>query len=186
VNGNLRLDGELVFNAGYSIQSYNNSPLSINAQGNNILLNENGYGNVGIGTTAPNQKLHVAGNILATGEISANVLNQGSDIRFKDMISDVTLNLDTIANAPMFRFTWNNTDDKKVYIGSSAQYWKNYASELVSIDKDDFHRLDYSTLGVLIGVTLAKTTKNHEDRIKELEAKVESLEQENRRLTYGK
>ena len=127
----------------------------------------------------------VNGDIAATGEISANALNQGSDIRFKHQLGDITLDLDTIANAPMFRFTWTNKENSRVQIGTSAQYWKDSARELVSVDKDDFHRLDYATLGVLIGVTLGKTVKNHEDRIKELETKVESLEAENRRLRYG-
>lgn len=126
----------------------------------------------------------VNGDIAATGEISANALNQGSDIRFKHQLGDIALDLDTIANAPMFRFTWTNKENSRVQIGTSAQYWKDSARELVSVDKDDFHRLDYATLGVLIGVTLGKTVKNHEDRIKELETKVESLEEENRRLRY--
>ena len=126
----------------------------------------------------------VNGDIAATGEISANALNQGSDIRFKHQLGDITLDLDTIANAPMFRFTWTNKENSRVQIGTSAQYWKDSARELVSVDKDDFHRLDYATLGVLIGVTLGKTVKNHEDRIKELEREVVELKEENRRLRY--
>ena len=129
---------------------------------------------------------YVEGNIVAEGELSANILNTGSDIRFKNRIEDVVLDLDTMVNAPMFRFTWNNRKDDRVYIGSSAQYWKGTsARELVSKGCDDFHRLDYSTLGVMMGISIARKTKNHEDRIKELEMKVESLEQENRRLRYG-
>jgi hypothetical protein len=84
----------------------------------------------------------------------------------------------------MFRFTWTNKENSRVQIGTSAQYWKDSARELVSVDKDDFHRLDYATLGVLIGVTLGKTVKNHEDRIKELEREVVELKEENRRLRY--
>lgn len=127
---------------------------------------------------------YTLGNIAAEGEISANALNQGSDIRFKHQLGDITLDLDTIANAPMFRFTWTNKENSRVQIGTSAQYWKDSARELVSVDKDDFHRLDYATLGVLIGVTLGKMVKNHEDRIKELEREVVELKEENRRLRY--
>jgi hypothetical protein len=43
-----------------TIQSYSNSPLHINALGNNTILNPN-TGNVGIGTTSPNHKLDVQG-----------------------------------------------------------------------------------------------------------------------------
>ena len=127
---------------------------------------------------------YTLGNIAAEGEISANALNQGSDIRFKHQLGDIIIDLDTIANAPMFRFTWTNKENSRVQIGTSAQYWKDSARELVSVDKDDFHRLDYATLGVLIGVTLGKTVKNHEDRIKELEKEVVELKEENRRLRY--
>lgn len=126
----------------------------------------------------------VNGDIAATGEISANAISLSSDIRFKHQLGDITLDLDTIANAPMFRFTWTNKENSRVQIGTSAQYWKDSARELVSVDKDDFHRLDYATLGVLIGVTLGKTVKNHEDRIKELEREVVELKEENRRLRY--
>ena len=41
-------------------------------------------GNFGIGTTAPSQKLHVAGNILATGSITAKSV---SDLRLKTILT---------------------------------------------------------------------------------------------------
>ena len=96
-------------------------------------------------------------------------------MRFKYKIEDISLDLDTIANAPMFRFIWNNNDDESIHIGSSAQYWKEHARELVSIDDKDFHRLDYSTLGVLMGKSLAT-------EVKELKKAVEEI---NRRMEYG-
>lgn len=64
VEGNLRMTGELIFAGGYSIQSYNNAALSLNPQGNNILLSPNGYGNVLIGTVTDNgAKLNVHGGL---------------------------------------------------------------------------------------------------------------------------
>ena len=141
----------------------------------------NPSGNVTIGGSdlaSTNYKLYVngssyvGGNIVASGEISANVLNQGSDIRFKDRIEDVTLSLDKITNAPVFRFRWNDRNDDRVYVGTSAQYWKEHIAELVSVNGEGFHRLDYSTLGVIIGVTLGKVVKNHEERISEIERRL--------------
>jgi hypothetical protein len=48
------------------IQGFGAVPLYINEGGNNVILNSNA-GNVGIGTTAPAYKLHVNGEINATG-----------------------------------------------------------------------------------------------------------------------
>jgi hypothetical protein len=156
-----------VSNQGYATQTW---------VGNNYLaqaggtitgnLTVNGYTKIGSATLAwKSSALEVNKPFYSTGEISANGLYTSSDMRFKYKIEDISLDLDTIANAPMFRFTWRDSDDKSIHIGSSAQYWKEYARELVSIDDKDFHRLDYSTLGVLVGVSLAK-------RIKELEMKI--------------
>jgi hypothetical protein len=129
-------------------------------------LTVNGYTKIGSATLAwKSSALEVNKPLYSTGEISANGLYTSSDMRFKYKIEDISLDLDTIANAPMFRFTWRDSDDKSIHIGSSAQYWKEHARELVSIDDKDFHRLDYSTLGVLMGISLAK-------RIKELEMKI--------------
>lgn len=133
-----------------------------------------------------NKAVRLSHSFYSDGEISANGLSSSSDIRYKNRMNDVSLSLDTIANAPIFRYTWKHIEDGKVHLGTSAQYWLDTeAKELVSINNEDFHRLDYATLGVMMGVTLAKKAKSHEERIKELEMKVESLEAENRRLRYG-
>lgn len=139
-------------------------------------LTVNGYTKIGSATLAwKSSALEVDKPFYSKGEISANGLYTGSDVRFKNQLEDISLDLDTIANAPMFRFTWNNNDDESIHIGSSAQYWKEHARELVSIDDKDFHRLDYSTLGVLMGKSLAT-------EVKELKKAVEEI---NRRMEYG-
>ena len=139
-------------------------------------LTVNGYTKIGSATLAwKSSALEVNKPFYSTGEISANGLYTSSDMRFKYKIEDISLDLDTIANAPMFRFIWNNNDDESIHIGSSAQYWKEHARELVSIDDKDFHRLDYSTLGVLMGKSLAT-------EVKELKKAVEEI---NRRMEYG-
>lgn len=73
------------------IQAHASSSLIINGMGNTTLLNTDG-GNVGIGTFAPNEKLHVNGNIksanIEAADISANkvILDIGSfpDYVFKE------------------------------------------------------------------------------------------------------
>lgn len=132
------------------------------------IIAENENGNVGIGTTSPSQKLHVAGNIYATGSVT-----QGSDIRFKHRMNDVNLDLDVMANAPLFNFYWNDRNDNQIHIGTSAQYWEIYRNELVS--GTDFKGLDYSTLGVAMGISIARKTLDHESRIKVLEDKIKEV-----------
>ena len=101
----------------------------------------------------------------------------------RSYLEDKVLDIKRIAEAPLFTFMWNDRNDDSIHLGSSAQYWENVCPWLVS--GEDFKTLNYATLGVAMGISLAKKTVNHEERIKELERKVESLETENRRLRYG-
>lgn len=123
-------------------------------------------GNVGIGTSGPSEKLHVEGNIKATGTVT-----QGSDIRFKDVIEDKTIKIDDLANAPLFTFKWNDgREDDNIHLGTSAQYWEDVAPWLVR--GEDFKTLDYTT-GAMAGViSLAKKLVEQENRIRELEKKL--------------
>lgn len=127
---------------------------------------------------APDGDVEINNNLIVKGDQAT-----GSDIRFKNVIEDNVLDVKRIAEAPLFTFKWNDRNDDSIHLGSSAQYWENVCPWLVS--GEDFKTLNYATLGVAMGISLAKKTVNHEERIKELERKVESLETENRRLRYG-
>lgn len=134
------------------------------------IMNLTQSGDVGIGTTNPAYKLEVAGTVRCTS------VSQSSDIRYKDKIDDVVLSLDTMADAPLFIFKWNNNpQDHATYLGTSAQYWEGYRREVVS--GDSFKGMDYATLAVAMGISLARKTRNLEQRIIELEAEVERLRQ---------
>ena len=115
------------------------------------------------------------GNLVAAGDTSS-----GSDIRFKDVIKNKTLNIEDIAKAPLFTFKWNNRSDDTVHLGSSAQYWEKVCPWLVT--GEDFKSLNYATLGVAMGISLAKKAVNHEARIKELEREIKRLKKE---MRYG-
>lgn len=142
-------------------------------------------GNVLIGTTTDSgYKLDVNGNSRINGNlVVAGDTSTGSDIRFKDKLSDHRIALSDIANAPLFTFKWNDREDDSVHLGTSAQYWENVAPWLVK--GSDFKTLDYSTLGVAIGISLANKAVNHEERIKILEKENKALKEQIRRIQYG-
>lgn len=114
---------------------------------------------------------NINGNLIVSGDFSF-----GSDIRFKDKIEDIGISIADIAKAPLFTYKWNDREDDTIYLGSSAQYWEKIAPWLVS--GDDFKSLNYATLGVAMGISLAKKTINHEERIKILEAEIKRLKRE--------
>ena len=119
--------------------------------------------------------VNILTNLVVSGDTSS-----GSDIRFKDVIKNKTLKIEHIAKAPLFTFKWNDREDDSVHLGSSAQYWENIAPWLVK--GEDFKTLDYSTLGVAMGISLAKKAVNHEERIKVLEKEIKRLKEE---MIYG-
>lgn len=125
-----------------------------------------------------NTRLYVDGNLVVTGDAAS-----GSDIRFKDVIENKTIRIDDIANAPLFSFKWNDRDDDSIHLGTSAQYWESIAPELVS--GKDFKTLNYASLGVAMGIALAKKNINHEERIKMLEDEIKVLNQELGRIKDG-
>ena len=64
-------------------------------------------GNVGIGTTSPNAKLDVTGDIKATGDIISNVT---SDIRFKTNINKIENPLEKISKINGYTYDWIQSD----------------------------------------------------------------------------
>ncbi len=151
----------------------------------------NGGGKVGIGVNAPTEKLHVVGNVLVTGKVSAaSGFFKESDARLKSNIKPLDYTLDQICSIPTVSFIMN--DQKQ--IGTVAQDLEELGFEDIvtegdtpkseiknpeqfeSFTKDGeeyvkVKKVEYEMLGVLAieGVKILK------DEIEELKAEIETL-----------
>lgn len=139
-------------------------------------------GNFGIGSLSPSEKLHVLGNILATGGGTF----YSSDIRAKNVIESLKIKLNDIANAPVIKFRWNGynglKDDGKLHIGGIAQYIEKILPECVIGQKDDFLSFDYATTGYVFSVLTARHLLSYETRtdriIRKLKERIKRLEKQ--------
>lgn len=107
---------------------------------------------VGIGTSSPSQKLHVAGNIIATGAITAKA--SSSDIRLKTDIQDYDA-MGIIRKFQSVKFHWNNLAKRNSEIFNHKKW--NYGliaqdllsggySQWVSDIFKDYYTIDYERL----------------------------------------
>ena len=145
-----------------------------------------GGGNVGVGEERPSAKLHVSGNILATGGCTF----YGSDIRYKSIIHPVMLlALNKIAEAPSFVYRWNKhgMNQNRLNLGGSAQYTQSVLPWAVE-EKDNFLSMDYATVAYTFAVHTARHLMNYETRtdkkIKKLEREIVILKKQLKKLGY--
>jgi hypothetical protein len=111
-------------------------------------------GNVGIGTTSPSERLHVVGNGLFSGSVTATAFFASSDIRLKDIIAH---------DGDMITYKWKDGRDDKIHYGYSAQNLQSINPNLVNKNDDGFLSVNYTE-------TLVLKVRELEKRVKELEA----------------
>lgn len=133
-----------------------------------IRINTNG--NVGIGTTSPSQRLHVSGNILATGAVTAL-----SDMRRKSPVSEVNTRIEDLAKLPVFYYKWKMGYDDDMHIGTSAQEVQKLFPELV-IGREELS-VNYPVLGTTLGILNSRKLTSHEKEIKALKKENKALKE---------
>ena len=111
-----------------------------------------------------------------------------SDIRLKDIISNVGASIEQIASAPVFNYRWK-AGGSQVMLGTSAQHWRKVFQFGVTEGPNTYLFMDYGATALAAAVITARTVQNHEQRIAALEAlsdrqgkEIVSLRAENERL----
>ena len=149
----------------------NNSYIYDNVGSDIRLQGENGK--VAIGNINASYKLHVSGDIYATGAVTAL-----SDARKKEVLGDVKIGVEQIANAPAVQFLWLGERAKEgLQVGTLAQYWQAVLPEVV-MDKGGELSMQYGVAALVSAIITARKVVDHERRISELEKENERLRTE--------
>ncbi|MFZ4057850.1 MAG: tail fiber domain-containing protein, partial [Ferruginibacter sp.] len=128
-------------------------------------------GNVGIGTTSPNQKLEVSGNV------QANNFFQFSDARFKQNVRSIDNALANIEKLNGKRYEFNQAAfedhhfDATTQLGLIAQDLEKVYPELVTTDKNGFKSVNY--IGLI--PVLIEGMKAQQEMIRQQQKQIDAL-----------
>ena len=125
-------------------------------------------GSIGIGTTNPTSKLHVIGDVLVVGVVTATDFNSASDAKLKTNIQPIADPLEKVTQIQGVSFNW--IKDNKPSMGVIADELQEVLPELVS--DTDPKTVNYNGLiGLLIEVV-----KEQQEKIQSLEQRITRLE----------
>jgi hypothetical protein len=157
-------------------------------------------GNVGIGTTSPNEKLEVNGNIRLTGlngggtttasiDNAGNIIRTASDERLKTQIAPLEGSLERILKVQGVSYYWKNQESfgSAKDIGFIAQDLEKVVPEVVKQSPDSEHRrsVSYANMVAILVEAIKEMYQDvmgHSREIASLKAEVESFKAENAQL----
>lgn len=144
-------------------------------------VRNNPQGNVGIGTSFPAQKLHVAGNGLFAGNLTATAFYQSSDRNLKQNISPISNPFAVLDNISGVHFYWKNNNSPTY--GVIAQDVEAIMPEAVRTDEQGMKSVDYSQFIA----PMLEAIKQLEGRVRALETKNSELKTNNHNIheKYG-
>ena len=128
-------------------------------------------GKVGIGTGSPAEALHVVGDIVATGDITAFY---SSDRRLKENIKNIPDAVEKVQQINGVSYSWKDKEidgyfKREKEIGVIAQDVEEVLPEIVATRDDGYKAVRYDRLVAL----LIEAVKEQQEQIDELKAKLE-------------
>ena len=170
VYGNFRMvSGNAAFgtaiNSSYRMSIYGNTKID---------------GRLGIGMDVPAQTSSNAQIYLfVNGTVSAYGYQNASDMNLKDVVRYIdNLTTSRVAQAPIFEFTWKNSKDRNIHVGTSAQYWDAILPKVITKGADNILSMDYAATAIASVVSVARDVVEHDRKIKKLEAEIAALQAE--------
>jgi hypothetical protein len=176
IDGNLDNVGVITSKGGIWLDLKGSSGVTFYSGGSlSAVINSTG---MGIGNTSPSQKLHVTGNIIATGAITAKA--SSSDIRLKTDIQDYDA-MGIIRKFRSVKYHWNNLAKRNSEIFNHKKW--NYGliaqdllsggySQWVSDIFKDYYTIDYERLIPVVWKGLQEV----DDEVTRLKKRVRELE----------
>ncbi len=108
----------------------------------------------------------------------AGAITFGSDARYKNKLSDATISLEDIANAPLFNYRWTDRDDNKVHLGTTAQYWNNtnFRNAVCPTKDKSLWTMSYSEIAMGNTIVIARELIPIKSDVQILKERVDKLE----------
>lgn len=141
-------------------------------------------GNVAIGGTTADAKLHVHGDAKINGNLlTTGAITMFSQLSMKKVIDYDGLSLAQLAQIRPARFTWKDGRDNRIHVGGIADEVMQILPEVIYRTSDDKLTMDYGSASFYIGTSLIKPVIDHERRISDLERENKQLKQQLGRLS---